>query len=211
MKPFKFLLAIVVMSMACKSYAESNSNLMLEIAGLSRSLEQRVYTCGPSQNQLLQVRAKLFEALDILKNDNPSELSDPQRCFEYLYDKYYLTYNSSQSTEKAGAALKLVGDFEVLQFLYDCHYKTLSSSAAIDLAVSQASFRVQGKLPIITYAYERYYTALNASQAATKAVTNSANVSLNALPFLKSTYEKFYKSYSASQSMDKAFELVLKQ
>ncbi|MBL6989524.1 MAG: hypothetical protein ISR65_07085 [Bacteriovoracaceae bacterium] len=154
-----------------------------------------------SSSELDEVIAHLDRAHFILQ-DSTGGGSNRNECFEYAYEKYFKSYSSSQATDAAVAACKVIDDVAVARVLYTYAYKSLNAAGAMDLVVEGFANDLYGKNDIVVFVADKYYKSFDGATTAKKAAKGAGAV--NDLSCLQTLYPKYYRSMDAASAMDKA-------
>lgn len=200
----KIFLCAVLLASSVSVYAQNNSQLLSEINQLTRAIRDEAPSSNASTETLRSVRNSLEDALLKLRQGG-NDGGNKGECFNYAYEKYYISNPSSVATDKAVSLCRNVTDIPVLKFSYEKYYIANPATLAMDKAGAVASLQMRNKLDMLTYAYEKYYIANPATLAMdkAKAVSQLPTGSQNCLRML---YDRYYVSDPATLAMDKAIQ-----
>ena len=145
----------------------------------------------------------LHRVLDTLRS---GQGGGQDRCVEFAYEKYSISYSSSTAMQKARQACSKISDVDVAKVFYEYAYKSLSSSSAMELAANYSGSEAFGKARIAEYMLEKYFISLSSSASVRKAGAGIRVVSYNSFSCLRRSFEAYYRQYSSTTAMDKAIQ-----
>ncbi|PIP96456.1 MAG: hypothetical protein COW00_10490 [Bdellovibrio sp. CG12_big_fil_rev_8_21_14_0_65_39_13] len=188
-------------------FAQTRGDQLNALRTLSNAIESETYITRAPQANLSQAILKLQEAYQLLGQTNPP--TDPQtykQCVAWSTQIYSREMNNGDALDRAQRFCANVADFNVAQFLYSKHYRDLSSTQAMDLALSQSTYDIAGKIDLIEFAFDKHYRDMSTSPAATKARDNAAIINRNTrsgLTCFQKYFQVYYRDNSSSIAMEK--------
>lgn len=201
--------ASVLIGLTISFSVHASPTVVRDIVRLSRAIENAAPVSGIPEENLLEVREKLSEALDLLQagDGEPNEPTLPlPGCVDFAYEKYSMNLSSPVATDKAIAACKKIVDLNVAKYVFEKHNINLNATVSMDKAAEQSNQTVRGKFQVISIAYDAYVLNLSSTVAISRSLTNAATVSKQSAACLKSLYDKYAVNLSPTVAMDKAFE-----
>ena len=202
MKSFKKLILSMLLAVCASAQAQSEESVIQEINELTRSIRQATVDSTASRTSLIEARDLLQDALDLIESSSGYN----GRCFDFAYEKYFVSHSGATATEKALAACRKIADVPVAQFAYEKYFVSLSATSSMDKAVLISGENMKGKLSILKLAYEKYFVSLSSTSALDLAYLGAQKVRRGSDDCLEQLYKRYFKSYNAKTAMDKAFE-----
>lgn len=181
-----------------------------KVVKLANTVKSVAFASEASQENIDEAEAKLREVIELLTSQSSSSgrggssQGEFGSCYDFAYQKYYISLSSSNAADKASAVCKVGIDLEVAKFLYEKYYISLSAVNAMDKAAKGAEKGSRGKLQMIKYMYEKYYISLNSANAADKAVEGASKLKKNGQGCIEKLYASYYVSQSAANAMNSA-------
>jgi hypothetical protein len=194
-------LFLITSSLAGMAYAQADISSLLYITNKIRS---EIVNTTASQSNLNEAQAKLEEALDLLRQTAPAVNVNENECYDFVYPKYYVSYNTIPSAEKATALCKTVGDIQVLKYLYPKYYVSYDAVPSIEKAAAHSSADLKDKLDLLDFVYSKYYVSYDAVPSVEKAMALITSLPEGSLGCLQKFYNIYYSSYDAVPSIEKA-------
>lgn len=188
-------------------FAQTRNDQLNALRNLSNTIESETYITRAPQANLAQAIQKLQEAYQLLGQTNPP--TDPQtykQCIAWSTQIYSREMSNGDALDRAQRFCPNAADMSVAQFLYDKHYRDLSSTQAMDLALTQSTYDIVGKIDLVQFAYDKHYRDMSNSPAATKARDNAAMILGNTrsgLTCFQKYFQVYYRDNTSSIAMEK--------
>jgi hypothetical protein len=206
MKKVLSILCTVILFTATSSMATPQD--LQEIQNLAGQIHLAAKNSGATDAELDLAKEKLREVIDLLNQSGNGNTPDPISggCFDFAYEKFFVSQSTSTATTNALAACKKISDLEVAKFLYDKYFVASSAATAMNEASNRSGPALSGKLDMLTFTYDKYFVASSAATAANKASDAIKTVPRGRLGCLQKLYEKHFTSKSAATAMDLAIK-----
>ena len=196
------MLSVALLSTLISIPALANPVLRDEIKRAANTVYYLVDSSTAPESALLQARQKITEALQLIQSTGPGH--DFQKCFDLVYQGYYRSLGSAESTSRAQAACKTYKDLQVLARLDEYAYRSLGGADAMDLAVRHSGYSAQGKIKIVEYVFDKYYRSLGAADSVERTGAALPRLPIDSLSCLQTLYPKYYQSMGSADAMDAA-------
>lgn len=194
------LLAISLL-LSVNGLAQTDSKVKNDIIELARAIRLAAPESEASAQALVDVREQLNDALDTLEASSNIQ----NGCFKFAFDKYNTSNTTSNATDKAIAACKIIVDLGVAQFAFEKYNVSNTTSNAMDKAAEAAKKSSKGKLDMVTFGFEKYNVSNTTSNAMDLAVKGVASVPRGSLSCVKELFDKYNTSNITAEALNKAF------
>lgn len=202
------IITFIALTLAGSVFAQDRRQVKRQIQDLGLRIESDAPYSDASLVDLQEARTLLRDALKLVNNTGSGNSQAYKLCLNYAFEKYKRQYSSSDALVRAQTNCRSVADFEVLEYLYEKHFRVSSPGDAMDTATTQADKRIKGRLELIEFAYEKHFRVKNPSEAATAAVNNMHNLRRNrgSLSCFKQYYPVHNRTNNPSDAMNMTIE-----